>query len=189
MTVNVSKTKYIIFRPKGTKITVDLDNNGVMYNSNELGSPNDPDRVFKLGRIHNDHADKNERTYKFLGILLDEYLSFDAHCNLLCSKLSRSNFIINRVKNILPSKTLKTLYYSLIHPHILYGLPIYSCTTQKNLNKIFKMQKKLLEQSLNPNIIALLTQFLSAWVSSLLNILLQKLGGFLCTPYTINTAQ
>ena len=142
MTVNVSKTKYIIFRPKGTKITVDLDNNGVMYNSNELGSPNDPDRVFKLGRIHNDHADKNERTYKFLGILLDEYLSFDAHCNLLCSKLSRSNFIINRVKNILPSKTLKTLYYSLIHPHILYGLPIYSCTTQKNLNKIFKMQKK-----------------------------------------------
>ena len=102
-----------------------------MYNSNEIGSPNDPDRIFKLGRIHNDHPDKKERTYKFLGILLDEYLSFDAHCDLLCSKLSRSNYIISRVKNILPTKTLKTLYYSLIHPHILYGLPIYSCTTQK----------------------------------------------------------
>ena len=79
---------------------------------------------------------------KFLGILLDVYLSYDAHCNLLCTKLSRSNYIINRVKNILPTKSLKTLYYSLIHPHILYGLPIYSCTTQKNLSKIFKMQKR-----------------------------------------------
>ena len=78
MAVNISKTKYIIFRPKGAKISVNLDNNGIMYNSNELGSPNDPDRVFKLGRIHNDHPDKHERTYKFLGILLDEYLSFDA---------------------------------------------------------------------------------------------------------------
>ena len=143
MAVNVSKTKYTNFRPKGSKISVDLDNNGVLNNSNEIGSPNDPCKVFKLGRICNDHADKNERTYKFLGILLDEYLSFDAHCNFLCSKLSRSNYIINRVKNILPTKILKTLYYSLIHPHILYGLPIYSCTTQKNLNKIFKMQKKL----------------------------------------------
>ena len=142
MAVNVSKTKYIIFRPKGSKISVDLDNNGVLYNSNEIGSPNDPCMVFKLGRICNDHADKKQRTYKFLGILLDEYLSFDAHCNFLCSKLSRSNYIINRVKNILPTKILETLYYSLIHPHILYGLPIYSCTTQKNLNKIFKMQKK-----------------------------------------------
>ena len=142
MAVNVGKTKYIVFRPKGAKILVDLDNNGVKYNSNEIGSPHDPNRVFNLGRVHNDHVDKNERSYKFLGILLDEYLSYDAHCNLLCTKLSRSNYIINRVKNILPTKSLKTLYYSLIHPHILYGLPIYSCTTQKNLNKIFKMQKR-----------------------------------------------
>ena len=36
MAVNVSKTKYIIFRPKGLKISVDLDNNGVIFNSNEI---------------------------------------------------------------------------------------------------------------------------------------------------------
>ena len=60
------KTKYIIFRPKGSKITVDLELNGVMYNSNEIGSPNDPDRIFKLGRIHNDHPDKNESTVETL---------------------------------------------------------------------------------------------------------------------------
>ena len=42
----------------------------------------------------------------------------------------------------LPLNTLKTLYFSLIHPHLLYSLPIYSCTTQKNIKKIFQLQKK-----------------------------------------------
>ena len=142
MALNVGKTKFMVFRPKGVKIETDLENNGIVYNSNEIGLPQDPSKIFKLGRICNDNEDKKERTYKFLGILLDEYLSFDAHCESLCTKLARSNFIISRVKNLLPTATLKTLYYSLIHPHLLYGLPIYSCTTQKNLSKIFRMQKK-----------------------------------------------
>ena len=142
MAVNVGKTKFMVFRPRGVKIDIDLDNNGIVYNSNEIGLIENPSKIFKLGRIHNENGDKNERTYKFLGILLDEYLSFDAHCDALCSKLARSNFIISRVKNLLPLASLKSLYYSLVHSHLLYGLPIYSCTTQKNLNKIFRMQKK-----------------------------------------------
>ena len=142
MAVNVNKTKYIIFRPRGHKIQVNLEENGVLFNSNEIGQPDDNNKIFKLGRIHNDHPDKNERTYKFLGIHLDEHLSFDTHCTLICNKLAKSNFIISRVKNILPVHSLKTLYFSLIHPHLLYCLPIYSCTTKKNISKIFKMQKK-----------------------------------------------
>ena len=131
-----------MFRPKGQKITVNLDENGVLYNSNEIGQPDDPNKIFKLGRIYNDHPCTNERTYKFLGVHLDEFLSFDTHCTIISNKLARSNFIISRVKNILPIKSLKTLYFALVHPHLLYCLPIYSCTTQKNLKKIFKMQKK-----------------------------------------------
>ena len=119
-----------------------MDETGILFNSNELGHPDDPSKIFKLGRIFNDHPDKNERTYKFLGIYLDEYLSFDTHCSLLCNKLARSNFIISRVKNILPVKSLKTLYFALVHPHLLYCLPIYSCTTTKNLKRISKLQNK-----------------------------------------------
>ena len=142
MSVNVSKTKYILFRPRGQKILHNLDENGIIYNSNEIGGIDDKSKIFKLGRIHNEHANINERTYKFLGVHLDEYLSFDTHCTIICNKLARSNFIISRVKNILPVKTLKTLYFSLIHPHLLYCLSIFSCTTQKNVKKIYQMQKK-----------------------------------------------
>ena len=126
----------------GQKILHNLDENGIIYNSNEIGGNDDKSKIFKLGCIHNEHANISERTYKFLGVHLDEYLSFDTHCTIICNKLARSNFIISRVKNILPVKTLKTLYFSLIHPHLLYCLPIFSCTTQKNVTKIYQMQKK-----------------------------------------------
>ena len=41
MSVNVSKTKYILFRPRGKKILHNLDENGIIYNSNEIGGIDD----------------------------------------------------------------------------------------------------------------------------------------------------
>ena len=31
-------------------------------------------------------------------------------------------FVINQVKHLLPYDSMKTLYFSLVHPHILYGI-------------------------------------------------------------------
>ena len=37
---------------------------------------------------------------------------------------------------------LKKLYFALIHPHFLYGIIIYSCTSKANLNSLFIKQKQ-----------------------------------------------
>ena len=141
MAVNISKTKYIIFKPKGTKINIKV-NEGVVFDNNEIGQTWDKDKVTPLDRIYNDNPDPNNRTYKLLGLYLDEHLSFDYHCTHVCTKLAQSNFIINRAKNFLPTPTLKTLYFAMVHPHLLYCLPLYACTSSKNITKIEKMQKK-----------------------------------------------
>ena len=57
MAVNTAKTKYIIFQPKGSIILVDIELNGVKYNSvvyddNEIGLPKDKTRIIPLIRIH-----------------------------------------------------------------------------------------------------------------------------------------
>ena len=88
MAVNVSKTKYIVFRPRGQKIPIDLEEGGVIFNGNEINGVTDPNKIIKLGRIHNGHTVKSERTYKFLGVYLDEFLSFDTHCDTICNKLA-----------------------------------------------------------------------------------------------------
>jgi hypothetical protein len=141
MAVNVSKTKYIIFRNKGMPVNIN-ETGPIVYDDNEIGKPFNAEKVKVLDRVCNDNVNINDRHYKLLGLLLDEYLSFDAHCNLVCSKVAKSNYIINKAKNILPTGALKTLYFALVHPHLLYCLPVYGCTSAKNITKIEKMQKR-----------------------------------------------
>ena len=125
MAVNVSKTKYIIFKPKGVKINIEQVD-GIVYDENEIGMPKIESKIAPLVRIHNENPDPCNRTYKLLGLYLDEHLSFDYHCDHVRSKIAQSNFIINRAKHFSPKKSLKTLYYALVHPHLLYCLPLYT---------------------------------------------------------------
>ncbi len=90
------------------------------------------------------HRKKKSRSFKLLGILLDENLNFNANSELLCSKLSKSIYFINRAKHFLPPNALKSLYFALFHSHILYCPSIYSCTSQTNLKKIAGLQKKVI---------------------------------------------
>ena len=46
MSLNVSKTKNILFRPRGKKILHNLDKNGIIYNSNEIGGNDDKSKFF-----------------------------------------------------------------------------------------------------------------------------------------------
>ena len=77
-----------------------------------------------------------------LGIYFDENLSFDYHIKQTRNKVSKSIFYLNRAKNILTVKALKSLYFALLHPHILYCLPIYSCSSKSNINSQYLLQKK-----------------------------------------------
>jgi hypothetical protein len=150
MAVNVSKTKYIIFKPNNKKIEIG-PGEGIIFNNNDIGEPNDESKIFELDRIYDDNPNVADRTFKLLGVFLDENLNFDQHCNHVCTKLSQANYILNRVKNILPRNVLRTLYFSLFHPHLLYCLPIYACTSNKNLSRIRIMQKKIVRSVCNAN--------------------------------------
>jgi hypothetical protein len=141
MAVNVSKTNYIIFRTRGKKIDADLPD--VVFNSNDLDSVSpDPSLIQKLERIHDNNDVPKLRSFKLLGILLDEYLTFNNHIAHICSKLSRANFCLRRISNFVSTKTLRTLYFSMFHSHLLYCSTITSCGSQTALNKISTLQKK-----------------------------------------------
>jgi hypothetical protein len=137
MAVNTAKTKYIVFRTRGKPINpADCK---IVYNSNEVGSHDDPSLILPIERIHNEGTTKN---FKLLGVLLDEFLSFDSHIDHVCSKIAKSLFCINRVKNFIDEKTRKTLYFAMVHSHLVYCLSIYSCANSTSLNKLRLKQKE-----------------------------------------------
>ncbi len=116
MAVNTSKTKYIIFRTHGK--AVDPEQCRIVFNSNEIGLLAVNNELIKaIDRIHNDGP---EKSFKLLGVHLDEYLSFNAHITQLCAKISKSLFCLNRLKNFITTDALRTLYSAMIHSNIAY---------------------------------------------------------------------
>ena len=47
-----------------------------------------------------------------------------------------------RIKNLVNEKTLKMIYFSLIYPHLLYGVPIWGNADNTHLNSLLILQKK-----------------------------------------------
>ena len=58
---------------------------------------------------------KRVKYVKFLGVLVDEHLSWNYHINELCKKLSRTTGIFYQIRHYVPLQTLICLYDSLFH--------------------------------------------------------------------------
>ena len=65
------------------------------------------------------------RHYKFLGIHIDENLSWEKHILETANKISKVNGLLSKLKHFFPSKTLLLIYNSLILSRINYGLLIW----------------------------------------------------------------
>ena len=84
LAVNISKTKYIIFKTKGKKLPNVIP--PIIYDENEPNMPFNNQLITEIERYHNQHVDPNCRAYKLLGIYLDENLSLDQHVHKLLNQ-------------------------------------------------------------------------------------------------------
>ncbi len=73
---------------------------------------------------------------KYLGVELDEHLSFENHVNKLCSKVSARTGILWRMRSFISEGLAKELYNSLIHPHFGYADIIYDACNWTCKNKL-----------------------------------------------------
>ena len=94
-------------------------------------------------KIGNKEIQRNKYA-KFLGVLMDEHLSWKYHTVELCRKLSRTSSIFFKLRHYFPLQTLISLYNSLFSSFLLYGLIAWGLTFVSYLNPLFKLQKKVL---------------------------------------------
>ena len=79
--------------------------------------------------------------HKLLGFTLDSNLSFKPHVSKLVKKLNTSLHFLRTATTLhLPEQYSLLLYFSLMHSHILYGLPIYSSCSDASL--IYDVEKR-----------------------------------------------
>ena len=98
--LNVFKTKYMIFHHRQRKI----------------------DEFIPDIRINDSPIKKRVTDFNFLGLQIDQHLSWNAHIQKCFNKISRTLGVMNRFKRYLPTKILRVLYNSLILPHLQYAI-------------------------------------------------------------------
>ena len=65
----------------------------------------------------------------------DSFCSEKKHWCTINSNLARSLFAIKQITFSLPKDNLRTLYFSLIHPHLAYGILAWGNASAHLLNK------------------------------------------------------
>ena len=121
LSLNAKKTNYIIF--SGPKMRVTEDPNKTII-------------------INNTPIIRVQQT-KFLGMILDEHLTWRPHINLVKNKASKMIGIIRRLRYVLPSHTLRSLYNAFILPYFNYGTIIWAGGYKTPLTPIHLLQKRI----------------------------------------------
>ena len=63
-------------------------------------------------------------------------MNFDEHTNALVTKISRSLEVLCKLRHLLPKPALHNLYYSMIHPDLLYGITVWENAFDKHLKRL-----------------------------------------------------
>ena len=79
---------------------------------------------------------------KFLGVIIDNKLSWDAHIKYLNSKLKCEIGKLNRMKHVIPNELYKNLYLTLFESHLSYGITAWGGVSKNLLKSLFTTQKK-----------------------------------------------
>ena len=96
----------------------------------------------------------NQTETKFLGMWLDQSLSWHNHIQRLTLKIKRNKYLLNNGKHLMDQCTKRLVYYAHIASHIQYGILLWGNNASKEqLNRLQKLQTKCLEliQDKKPN--------------------------------------
>ena len=119
LSLNVAKTEFIIFKPPrkslNNRLTLKL-NGKTLYESKKI---------------------------KYLGLIVDDRLSWKFLINELCKKLGRVIGIIYRLKKTnCPKSVLLCIYSSLFQSQLCYGIMAWGSASKNLIEKLYLLQKR-----------------------------------------------
>ena len=116
LSLNLQKTNYMLFSNSINSLPGEVSFNGVQI--------------------------KKVSSTKFLGLYIDDKLTWKYHIDHLCKLVSRNVGVIHKLKCVFPEEILVILYSSLILPYLNYGILAWGNTFKTQLERLFLVQKR-----------------------------------------------
>ena len=125
LTLNTKKTRFMLFKNKNQHVHVQelcIGNNVITRAGNSC----------------------IEKSVRFLGVLIDDELSFTRHIDKLKSKLNSGLYALSTCNTIVPLDIRILIYRALIDSHLQFGSIIYGAANPKLLEPLQILQRKAL---------------------------------------------
>lgn len=90
-------------------------------------------------------AIKRKTSLKYLGVILDEKLTWKEHVEYVTTKLRKLIYKFYELRNMVPFKTLKTIYHALAESLLNYGLVVWGAAGSIILTKLQVTQKWIIK--------------------------------------------
>ena len=118
LSINYDKTNFIIFTKKKLNYKIRIKLNGYIL--------------------------QQVKETKYLGVMINEKLNWTAHINYIRKKLNRASYILSKLRHFVNIHTLKMVYYSLVHPHLIYCLTTWGGAPHSIMEPLFLIQRKII---------------------------------------------
>lgn len=128
--LNIEKTKFIDFNLKQSEVKID----SLKYHSLKCTSFD----------VCNCESIKKVDNIKYLGSVLDSYITWKEHCGNLKKQLGNCLRKFYFLRSLCPTKVLKMLYYALIQSRLSYGIICWGGAYGNAIDRLNILQKHIL---------------------------------------------
>ena len=131
MVLNKAKTKIMLITTRQKRLHITTEDMSLTYNYEILNNISDD---------------------KILGVQVDDHLLFSNHIDKIARKITSNIWLLSRIKDFLNKEHRVQFYKSFIQPHLDYCNIVWGNTSQNNLLRLFRLQKRACKIILDYNV-------------------------------------
>ena len=120
LSLNVDKTKYTLFHKLSQADNLPLKLPNLTINNKNI---------------------TRENSIKFLGIVLDQNISWNEHIRIVENKISKNIGLLYKAKYLLNKHCVKSIYFAFIHTYVNYANIAWASTYHSKIRNIHRKQK------------------------------------------------
>ena len=123
MDIHPDKTKFMIITTRQKHQRLPTNHNSIIVNGH------------KITRVSET---------RFLGLIVDDKLSWSNHIHNLTSSIAKAVYQLARIKNFIDERCRKSFYHAYIHSKLQYGLLIFGGAAANQVRPLKSLQKRAL---------------------------------------------